>query len=355
MSGEKMKKRLFRTAAVSLTAAVLLSCPCQAVPDLSAKHAVLLDTCSNRVLFEKQAETPALIASTTKIMTGLLVTEQCDLQEQVCVSAEAVGIEGSSLYLKEGEVCSVEELLYGMMLHSGNDAAMALAIHCGGSVEKFVKQMNERACELGLSQTSFANPHGLDSVDNHASALDLAILAQTAMQNPAFYQVVSSKTAEFDSRSFTNHNKLLWRYDGTVGVKTGYTKAAGRILVSCAERDGRRLIAVTIDAPNDWKDHQTLLDYGFEVFSFRKIISDGQIFGSVDVVNGVEPIQVMASEAFYYPLKETERIRLQCSLPEFVFTPVIAGEKAGQVIVLLEENVIARVPLVWRYTVMEGA
>ena len=338
-----------------LAAAVLLCCPCQAAPSLSAERAVVLDAESGRVLFAKEAETPGLIASTTKIMTGLLVAEQCKLQELVTIPQEAVGVEGSSIYLQTGEVCTVEELLYGMLLHSGNDAATALAIHCAGREAAFVEQMNEKARELGLEHTSFANPHGLDSEYNHASAIELAKLTAIAMENPLFYRVVSTKTAKFEGRVFTNHNKLLWRYDGTVGVKTGYTRAAGRILVSCVERNGRRLIAVTMNAPDDWRDHEKLLDFCFEQFRSETIITAGQSFGKVPVISGSEQAEAVAMNGFIYPLSEAEFVSVQCQLPGFVYAPVLAGEQAGQVIVLLHEEEIARIPLVWRYSVMEGA
>ncbi len=233
-------------------------------PSVSAQSAILYDCTASRVLYEKNADKKALIASTTKIMTGLLIAEQCDLDEDVSIPEEAVGVEGSSLYLKNGEVLSVGDLLYGLMLQSGNDAAVALAIHCGGSVEAFVSMMNEKADELHLSGAHFANPNGLDDEGNYATARDLALLTQYALENETFAEVVSTKTATLGgNRAVTNHNKLLWRYDGCIGVKTGFTRAAGRILVSAAERDGRRLVAVTIGAPDDWNDHTKLLDYGF--------------------------------------------------------------------------------------------
>ena len=198
-------------------------------------------------------------------MTGLLVCEAGDLDRTVTVPETAAGTEGSSMYLKSGETLTRCELLYGMMLHSGNDAALTLAISISGSEAAFVRQMNRRAGALNLTQTHFANPHGLDSGENYSTALDLARLAQAALQNEQFRAVVSTKTITCAGRTLTNHNKLLWRYDGCIGVKTGYTRHAGRILVSAAERGGRMLIAVTISDPDDWRDHVSLLDYGFAV------------------------------------------------------------------------------------------
>ena len=234
-------------------------------PQVSAKSAALLDGTTGEFLYEKNGDQRALIASTTKIMTGLLVCEAGDLGRTVTVPETAAGTEGSSMYLKSGETLTRRELLYGMMLHSGNDAALTLAISVSGSEAAFVRQMNWRACALNLTQTHFANPHGLDSGENYSTALDLARLAQAALQNEQFRAVVSTKTITCAGRTLTNHNKLLWRYDGCIGVKTGYTRHAGRILVSAAERGGRMLIAVTISDPDDWRDHAALLDYGFAV------------------------------------------------------------------------------------------
>ena len=234
-------------------------------PQVSAKSAALLDGTTGECLCEKNGDQRALIASTTKIMTGLLVCEAGDLDRTVTVPETAAGTEGSSMYLKSGETLTRRELLYGMMLHSGNDAALTLAISVSGSEAAFVRQMNRRACALNLTQTHFANPHGLDSGENYSTALDMVRLAQAALQNEQFRAVVSTKTITCAGRTLTNHNKLLWRYDGCIGVKTGYTRHAGRILVSAAERGGRMLIAVTISDPDDWRDHVSLLDYGFAV------------------------------------------------------------------------------------------
>ena len=246
-----MKRTFAGTAAALLAAVLFLPVRVEAV---SAEKAILMDAATGRVLYEKHADEESLIASTTKIMTALVVCEQCNVLDRVRIPAEAVGVEGSSLYLREGEVLTVQELLYGLMLHSGNDAAAALAIYCGGTIEGFAELMNDKARALGLESTHFANPHGLDAPDHHSTARDLAVLASYAMENPIFAQTVSTKTVRAGERSLRNHNKLLWQVDGADGVKTGFTKAAGRILVSSATRDGRRLVAVTINAPDDWND-----------------------------------------------------------------------------------------------------
>lgn len=208
------------------------------LPEIAARSAVVLDAGSGRCLYAKDADTRGLIASTTKIMTALLICEQCDLSRVVTIPPEAADMEGSSMGLAAGEKCAVRALLYGLMLHSGNDAAVALAQACDGSVARFVARMNRRAAALGLHDTHFDNPHGLDSAGNYATAHDLARLTRVAMQNTQFRQVVGTKQITLEGRAMQNHNKLLWRYPGATGVKTGYTKQAGRILVSSAQKDG---------------------------------------------------------------------------------------------------------------------
>ena len=231
-------KRIFAGMAAALLAAVLFF-PCKAYA-ISAQCAIMLDGQTGRVLYEKNADQRSLIASTTKIMTALVVCEQCNVLDRVRIPKEAVGIEGSSMYLKEGEILTVQELLYGMMLHSGNDAATALAIYCGGTMEGFAQLMNDKARALGMGDSHFVNPHGLDSPEHYSTARDLGTLAAYAMNNPIFAKTVSTKTITIGQRFLRNHNKLLWQVDGADGVKTGYTKAAGRILVSSASSQGRR-------------------------------------------------------------------------------------------------------------------
>lgn len=200
-----------------------------------ACRAAVLDADTGEVCFARNASEHALIASTTKIMTGLLIAEDCDPDAVVTVPQEAVGIEGSSLYLKSGEQLTVRALLYGLLLHSGNDAAVALALAHSGSVGAFVEAMNGRARELGLRDTHFTNPNGLDAPEHYSTALDLARLTRAALQVPAFAEVVATRQITIEGRSFTNHNRLLWSLDGAIGVKTGYTRAAGRTLVSAVE------------------------------------------------------------------------------------------------------------------------
>lgn len=241
----------------------LLPCRAEAV-QLSAAAAILMDADSGEILFEKDAGRCMRIASTTKIMTALVALERAKLTDTITVTASHM-VEGSSMYLKPGETVTVEELLYGLMLCSGNDAALALADCCGG-LDAFVQAMNEKAAALGMKDTSFANPNGLDDENHYSTARDMAVLAVYAAEDPTFRRICSTKTATVGGRSMTNHNKLLRQIEGCIGMKTGYTKAAGRTLVSCAERQGRRLVAVTLCDGNDWADHKTLYEMGFAAY-----------------------------------------------------------------------------------------
>lgn len=229
--------------------------------DVSATAAILMDADSGEVLFEKNADRKMLIASTTKIMTALVVLD-CGALNRVVTVKQSHMVEGSSMYLKPGEQVTVEELLYGLLLCSGNDAALVLADYCGG-VTEFVAKMNEKAQRLGMVNSSFANPNGLDDEAHYSTAHDMAILASYAAKNATFMRLCSTQSVTINGRIMNNHNRLLREVDGCIGMKTGFTKAAGRTLVSCVQRDGHRLVAVTLQDGNDWADHAALYDYGF--------------------------------------------------------------------------------------------
>ena len=297
---------------------------------VSARRAYAVDAVSGRVLYEKNPTERSLIASTTKIMTALIVCEQCNVLDRMRIPKEAVGIEGSSMYLKEGEVLTLQELLYGLMLSSGNDAAVALAIYCGGTVEGFAELMNDKAHNLGLTGTHFENPNGLDSPGHYSTAKDLGTLAAYAMENPIFYKTVSAKNVKVGERYLTNHNKLLWRVAGADGVKTGFTKAAGRILVSSATRDGRRVIVVTI----------------------QRVVNQGDRVGTVEVVGGEKRrVEVLAAEDFDYSVAPEEHPCLALPGPGFIYAPAVEGADAGVVYVLIEGKAVGKVPVVYGATI----
>lgn len=332
-----------------LAAAVFLPMHGQA---LSAQKAYVLDAVSERVLYEKNPDQQSLIASTTKIMTALVVCEQCNVLDRMRIPKEAVGIEGSSMYLREGEVLTIQELLYGLMLRSGNDAAVALAIYCGGTVEGFAELMNDKARNLGLKNTHFVNPNGLDAPGHYSTARDLAVLAAYAMENPVFYKTVSAKNIRIGERYLTNHNKLLWRVEGADGVKTGYTRASGRILVSSATRDSRRIIAVTIDDGDDWNDHAALLNEGFSRYQLKKIVSEGDFMGTLDVLGGEnQQVEVLAAADFSFSLAPEEHPYTMLPGPGFAYAPVAEGGDAGAAYVLIKGKAIGKIPVVYGQTV----
>ncbi|MTT31237.1 D-alanyl-D-alanine carboxypeptidase [Terrilactibacillus sp. BCM23-1] len=252
-------------------------------PAVSAQAAILMDQNSGRVLYEKNKHKKMRIASITKVMTALLAIESGKLNETVTVSSHAYGTEGSSLYLKKGEKIKLKELVYGLLLRSGNDAAVAIAEHVAKSVPGFVYLMNEKARELGMKDTSFANPHGLDDPSHYSSAYDMALLTKYAMQNSTFRKMFGTKyhrspqKGEKWDRVWRNKNKLLFQYAYSTGGKTGFTSLARRTLISTATKDHKDLIVVTLNDGDDWKDHQSLFDYGFKTFQRVQVVKKGKM------------------------------------------------------------------------------
>ena len=250
-------------------------------PTVSARSALLMDADSGRILYEKNAHTRMGMASTTKLMTALVALSLSDKDRVISIPKEAVGIEGSSVYLVEGERLTLEELILALLLSSANDAATAIAISLAGSEDAFADKMNEYARSLGLTDTHFTNPHGLYCEDHYTTASELGIIAAEALKNETIRTIAATKKATIphdgkaDTRLLVNHNKLLRSYNGAIGMKTGFTKATGRCLVSAAERDGLTLICVTLNAPDDWRDHTALLDFGFDNFERRIFYAAG--------------------------------------------------------------------------------
>lgn len=331
--------------------AFCLLCPtCMAAgePSVSAASAILVDAESGRVLYEKDAHTQRRIASTTKLMTALVVVESTpDLSKTVTITAEH-WVEGTSMYLEPGEQVTLEELLYGLLLQSGNDAAMALATGCAGEVETFVEWMNQWAEELGMKNTHFANPNGLDQEGHYSTAYDMSLLAVAVLKNETLREIVATKTATKAGRSLKNHNKLLWQYEGCIGMKTGYTSEAGRTLVSCAQRDGQTLICVTLHDPNDWADHTALFDYGFQTFPVHVLAYSGKIFGRLPVVGSLIPqVSAVTADDVVYPLAVNERVRVAVTLPERVEAPVTMGETAGKLVFSVDGEIVGESELLY--------
>ncbi len=316
-------------------------------PAISAGAAAVMHVETGTMVFEKNADTPMLIASTTKIMTALVVLEHCGLAEPVEILPDYTAVEGSSMYLHPGETYTVEELLYGMMLASGNDAATALACHTAGSIEAFAQLMNDKAAELGLENTAFRNPHGLDADGHHSTAHDLAVLACYAMQNEQFRTIVSTNSITIGTQTYTNHNRLLRTYPGALGVKTGYTEAAGRILVSCAQRDNTQFVCVTISDPNDWDDHTRLLDWAFDEYEYREVVSAETAY-ALPVLSGADELCTIrpGSEVSLFLKKDTP-VDMQVSLPRYVFAPVVRGAAVGCLTITPADGGAVEVPLVY--------
>ena len=312
----------------------------------SAASAILIEQDSGRVLYEQNADEKRLIASITKIMTAVVALEEGDIQAEYTVTAEDMA-EGSSMYLKPGDVLSLEELLYGLMLVSGNDAALAVA-HCvAGEVDAFVAMMNETAQRLGMEQSFFCNPNGLDAEGHGASARDMAVLTAYALKNETFRRIVSTASITIGERYLANHNKLLRLYDGCIGVKTGFTKAAGRTLVSAAERDGMTLICVTLSDGDDWNDHMALLDYGFSTYEMTTAVPAGRALGSAFVTGGTVPlVSIGPDQDLSCPVAEGETLTLQVEVPASVAAPVVPGQVLGRAVLCLDGREVASADLV---------
>ena len=321
-----------------------------------ARSAIVIDAVSGKVLYEKNAYEKLGMASTTKIMTALIVLENCEnLDEEVKIDDRAVGIEGTSIYLKKGEILTVKELLYGLMLASGNDASMALAYHIGkGNLETFVNLMNEKAKELNLQNTSFANPHGLDAENHYTSAYDLAVITSCAMKKSDFKEIVSTKFTQITghkdvgNRFLRNKQRLLKTLEGCSGVKSGFTDNAGRCLVTSCERDGMEVISVVLNCPNMFEESERLINDAFKEYKMVEIIEPYSYITNIPVNEGeFESVKVYSMKGFKYPLKEVETtdIYVEKELPEILDAPIKKEKEIGKVKVyfnkeqIFEENI----------------
>ncbi len=336
-----------------------LSFPVNYPSDISAKAAVLVEATTGRIISAKNADVRLPMASTTKIMTALVAIENCDISTVVTVSSDAVGVEGSSIYLFEGEQLTLEDLLYALLLASANDAAAAIAIEVGGSIEGFAEMMNAKASELGLSDTHFTNPHGLDDPEHYTTAAELAKIASAAMQNEIFKTIVSTRKKTIPQnngegvRLLVNHNKLLIGYEGCIGVKTGFTKQSGRCLVSAAERDGVELIAVTLSAPDDWKDHKNMLDYGFSLYESRTLCDVGEFRYTMPVISGGMDYVILNNEDLVTLTLPKNAPEVECTveLPSFIYAPISQGEQVGSLIYTVDDKIVAEMPIIASYSV----
>ena len=357
-----MKSIRWLVVVTFITSAILLSIPtnAKASVSVSASSAVLMEQQSGRILYEKEAHKVRRIASITKIMTAILAIESGKLNDTVKVTENATRAEGSSIYLKPGETVKLEDLVYGMMLRSGNDAAVAIAEHVGGSLEGFVYLMNQKASEIGMEHTHFANPHGLDDHEDHYStAYDMALLTRYAMSNDTYKLISGTKvhrapnpTENWD-RVWRNKNRLLTElYDYTTGGKTGYTKRAKRTLVTTATKGDLNLIAVTLNGPDDWNDHINMYEMGFHDFELVKVLQKGMIN---EIEDPFYKKKVYIKNDIFFPIKKDERelfrIEYKLQKPKKVWRePESEPVVVGKALIYIDQKQVKEVPLYYKET-----
>ena len=349
-----MKKILFLLAAL-----LLLPLPTARAanePGVSAQSAILISGDDGTVIFEKNAHERLAMASTTKIMTALLTLEEAERAGDpvIDITEEMVRVEGSSMGLQAGNRLTLTNLTSGMLLASGNDAANAAALYLGESQEGFAKLMNARAREIGMEETNFVTPSGLDDDEHYSTAYDMALLGREAMMNDEFARIAGSSALQVEfiepeqRVSYTNHNKLLRIYDGCIGIKTGFTKKAGRTLVSAARREGTTLIAVTLNAPDDWDDHTAMFDYGFE--TVKTVQLGGEALPETLPVAGSDKqgvtLRMGQRLSMTLPIEQAQGVESRVLLPRFLYAPVLAGERVGRVQYLMGGEEIYSVPII---------
>ena len=345
-----------RAVAIFLAVAVLqLSVTVYAkAPENSAVSAILIEAQSGKVLYSDNANEKRAMASITKIMTTLLTIESGNLDEAFVVDSEAIEVEGTSMGLKKGDIVTKRALCYGMMLPSGNDAANASAVKVSGSIDSFVELMNKRAKEIGMNDTHFVTPSGLDAEGHYTTAFDMALLTREALENELFAEICKQETATLEygnpvyTRTLTNTNKMLSMYDGAIGVKTGFTDNARRTLVSAATRNGVTLICVTLADSNDWEDHCNLLDYGFTKVIKTEVQTD--VSGiSLEVVGGVKDaacVFLPNSATLTQIDGQIEQYETKINVPKFLYAPIEIGDVVGEISYILNGEQICTVPLV---------
>lgn len=314
-------------------------------PEINARSAIVIDAESGRVLFEKNAYIKRPMASTTKVMTAIITLENCDLNEVVTVSRNAALVNGSTINLTTGEKLTMRELMYGLLLRSGNDAAIAIAEHIGGSVDGFAKMMNDKAREIGAYNTKFTTPHGLDEEGHYSTAYDMALITRYALKNPVFNDIVGTRSIQVGKRTMNNTNEMLWGYEGADGVKTGYTGKAGRCLITSATRNGRRYISVVLFC--DSRDQRALsskkiLDYAFERY-FPQTLIKSEYIGYVPVIRGNEKqLPVYVEKTITLPVTEIEKNELytRISLPKSLHAPIRQKQIVGTLSVFLGDEIL---------------
>ena len=307
-----------------------------------ARSSALYNPDTKTFLYQKNSNERLPMASTTKIVTALISIETLDLNETVVVPKEAVGIEGSSLYLNENDELTVKDLIYGVLLQSANDAATVLALRISGSVDAFAEKMTERVTAIGATDTKFVNPHGLDAEKHYTTAHDLSVITAEALSNSTFREIAATYKYSFKlgdaTRTIVNHNKLLKVYDGCIGVKTGFTKKSGRCLVSAAERDGITLVAVTLDDPDDWQDHKSMLNYGFDNLESIELRTAVAIPDSIPTISAdYKRVNIQLSKNTIVKTKD-ETVSFSYDLPSYIATDIKSGDKVGSITVKIGDR-----------------
>ncbi len=332
---------------VCLIIFIILSNVSLSATEITAKSAIVIDMNSQRILYAKNENEKLPFASTTKIMTAIVAIEMCDLQEVVKIDDRSIGTEGSSIYLQKGEELTLSDLLYGLMLHSGNDAAEAIAYHISGSIENFTALMNYKAKLIGAHNTNFMNPHGLPNELHYTTAADLAHICIYAMQNDIFRQIVATKNMTIItngtgiSRNLVNKNKLLYSYEGANGIKTGYTDLAGRCLCGAAEQNGIQLISVVLNSEDIYGDTQKLFDYYFENYSEHTFMKKGEYVLSIPIENSYKKIyRVYLPEDISAAVKEEElqTVQIKYNFIKQIDAPMQKGDKIGEIEIIFDDN-----------------
>lgn len=328
-------------------------------PNVYAQGAVLMDKKTGRILWEKNSTEPMAMASTTKIMTAIIALENGNLSDIVKASSKAAAAPPVKMHLQKDEEITLENLLYALMLQSSNDAAVAIAEHIGGDTELFCKKMTEKAAELGCKDTVFRTPNGLDSLDHHSTAEDMAIITRYALDNPEFVKIINTKQISFKtnkkSYDIINKNRFLNEYEGAFGVKTGFTGKAGQCFVGAAKRDDMQLISVVLASgwgsagkARKWSDTKAIMDYGFKNYKYEQIAQKDTIVGWASVLKSrTKKIDLCLSSSLELPLNENEKSSLEISfdIPKEVSAPIKKGDILGKAVIKISENESYEIPV----------
>lgn len=309
---------------------------------------IVMEVNTNRIVYENNARIKKYMASTTKILTAIAIIENCDINEKVVVTKETVGVEGSSIYLVEGEVLTVKELLYGLMLRSGNDCAETLAVHCSKTISNFAELMNNLAKKIGANDSHFVNPHGLHNDNHYTTAYDLALISCYAMKNPIFREIVSTKSVrichtkrDYD-RILVNKNKMLSQFEGSTGIKTGYTKKAGRCLVSSCKRNGLEFVCVVLNCGSMFERSKELLNSAFENYSNKLIIKSENILLFIPIKDSNEKCGVYIKNDVILPLtnNEFDNLIIKIDTPKIINKSILKDDCVGEIQIYYENNLL---------------